>query len=506
MMKVGGLMRLKTILLILLTTVAFLLAGNNKQPAPQPPESESSGFGIQWGVSAGAAVLNGEVYNQLGIRPVITIGKLGIALDLSLYLDAQGNIREENWDDASDILSKFYYVRWGQQGDPFHVKVGNIDHFRLGYGLLMNRYSNAIDYPGTIRTGMVLGLQGETVGVDVLANNFSESFDGGGVYAGRVSFKLIGDLEVGISAVADVNQYKGLEDSDDDGIPDFVDDFPNDKKRSVDTDGDGIADDEDPDIDGDGYTDNSQDPTIVNNDPDGAVRKPNPFNINKAKNSSQIAFAADVGYPIIKQKYLQLITYAQFAQFGNGGGWGATAPGVRAKFAFIDAFAEYRIFDKKFIPEYFNTTYERERAVARGDSIFTKSNQLDAITEKLQGYVVGADFNIGDFLVFGAEYQDMRKSALELKTLRANLDLNATVIPQINTAGAYFYQNNTSLKKIFDKTEGTIMGYKIGWDIGGGATLLFDFRQTYLDKNNDGKIHGSSEVINSTLIQTVFSF
>ncbi|KAA3612469.1 MAG: hypothetical protein D8M58_20100 [Calditrichaeota bacterium] len=497
-------MRLISFVLLILFSIS-LYAGETKTPMPQP-EEQSGGFDITMGLSAGAAVLDGEVYNQIGIRPLITMGKLGIALDLSLYLDADGNIRKENWDEASDFFEKLYFVRWARPGDPFYVKAGAIDNYTLGYGLLMNHYSNAIEYPSVIRTGMEIGLQGDRLGFQGMVNNFSETFDGGGVVAGRLSFKVIGDLELGVSAVADINQFKGLKDRDGDGVPDFVDDFPNKKKYSIDTDGDGVPDGIDPDQDGDGYTDNSQDPLIANNDPDGVELKGDPLNIKNAKDKDQLAFAADIAYPVVKQKYLNLTVYSQFAQFMNDGGWGASAPGVRAKFAFINAFAEYRIFDEKFLPEYFNTTYELERVTQFGDSVLTKRQKLQLINEKLQGYVIGADFNIADFIVFGAEYQNMSKNKVELKTFRANLDLNSDLIPKIKTAGAYFYQNNTGLKKLFDKTEGTIIGYKFGYDIGGGAALVFDFRQTFRDKDGNGIIKGSDETIKSTLIQTVFTF
>lgn len=508
-------MRLHTFIILILFSVN-LFAGKNEPPMPQS-QRESGGFNFTMGLSAGAAVVDGQVYNQIGIRPLFTIGKLGIALDLSLYLDADGNIRKENWDEASDFFEKIYFVRWARPGDPFYLKAGAIDNYTLGFGLLMNHYSNTVEYPSVIRTGMELGLQGKRVGFQAMLNNFSETFDGGGVVAGRFSVKVIGDLEIGISAVADINQYKGLKDKDGDGVPDFVDDFPNKKKYSIDTDGDGVPDELDPDRDGDGFTDNPNAPDVPDasylNDDDFSEDnlKGAPFNIKNARNKGQLAFAVDIAYPFVKKKYLELTVYSQFAQFAHNGGWGASAPGVRAKFAFINAFAEYRIFDKKFIPEYFNTTYELERAVLRtvGDSSFvlTKRDALLGINERLQGYVIGADFNIADFIVFGAEFQNMSKNKVELKTFRANIDLNSDLIPKIKTAGAYFYQNNISERnKLFDKTEGTILGYKFGYDIGGGASLILDFRQTYRDLNGDGKISGSDETIRSTLIQTVFIF
>lgn len=477
---------------------------------PPPDEGGNSGFNFDLGVSAGAAVLDGTLYNQIGIRPLISIGKLGIALDLSLYMDADGNIRKENWNDAGDIFEKIYFVRWGHHGDPLYVKAGAIDHFRLGFGLLMNHYSNTIEYPSVIRTGLEFGVNTGRFSVDGMINDFGELVDGGGLLAGRVGVKLIGDLELGISAVYDVNQFKGLPDNDGDGTPDFADDFPDDANYQIDSDGDGVPDAIDPDRDGNGYTDNSQNPLVANNDPDIATiaerLKGEPFKVDEAANKSQIAFAADISYPFIQKKHLSLVAYSQYAQFGNGGGWGATAPGLRAKFAFINAYAEYRIFGKHFIPEYFNTTYELERAVVRGDSVSTKRDLLEHIEDQLKGYVIGADFDIANFLIFGAEYQNMSHNETALKTFRANLDVNASLIPKINKAGAYFYQENTELSDLFAKTEGTVLGYRLGYEIGNGASLVLDFRTTYRDKNGDGVISGSNEVVRTTQIQTVFVF
>jgi hypothetical protein len=474
---------------------------------PTPDVKDDGGF--RAGVSFGAVTIDNQIYNQIGIRPEFSIGKLGVCLDFSIYIDKDGNIRDDNWDSVNDIFEKIYYVRWGLKGDPFYAKAGAVDNYRLGFGLLVNHYSNTIQYPDVIRTGLELGMQGEKTGFDVMLNNFSELTDGGGLIAGRLSYKILGDLQIGASVVYDRNQYKALPDKDGDGIPDYIDDFPDDSDFNRDTDGDGVPDGVDPDIDGDGYTDNSQIDTIVNNDPDGCILKPEPFNIDKAKDKSQIAFAVDASYPLINFDYLKLTAYSQFAKFGNDGGWGVTAPGFLAKFAFIDMFAEYRIFDKKFIPEYFNITYELERAVFRADSSgqsvpFTKRQLLESIDEQLTGYVVGADFNLFDFMVFGAEYQNMSKKEIEFKTFRAKLDLNTSFVPKINKAGAYYSQNNAD--DLFKRTEGTILGYRLEYEISANASLLFDFRQTYRDLNGDGEISGSDEILKTTNIQTVIRF
>ena len=504
------------------------------KPAPEakPPQEEKpqprsmkKGGGVNTGVSIGAVTIDGKLYNQIGLRPEFSIGKLGVALDLSLYIDDQGNIRKENWDSARDIFEKIYYVRWGHHGDPLYVKVGAVDNYRLGFGILMNHYSNTVEYPNVIRTGLEFGLQGDRMGFDAMINNFSELTNGGGLLAGRFTYRALGKLTLGASVVYDRNQYKTLKDRDGDGVPDYLDPFPDDKNYAIDSDGDGIPDEDDPDRDGNGFTDNAEwlinhgyDSTYINDDaykadPENWALthlKPEPFNINKAKDKAQFALALDASYPIVNMKYLQLTTYAQWANFPYNNGWGITAPGFWAKFAFINAYAEYRIFSKHFLPEYFNTTYELERAVFRTSDTLgviepvSKRKLLDNVNEQLKGFVVGADFNLFNFLIFGAEYQNMSKSNLRIRTFRSTLDLNTSFIPKINRAGAYYYQNNA--RELFKKTEGTILGYRIEYEISPGASLLVDFRQTYRDLNGDGKISGPGETVKTTNIQTVIRF
>jgi hypothetical protein len=459
------------------------------------------------GINIGAVTIDGKLYNQIGLRPDVSFGKFGIGLDLTLFMDEQGKIREDNWNSPDDIFEKIYYVRWAQKGDPFYLRVGAIDHYRLGYGILMNKYNNTVEYPDVIRTGMIIGGHGEKWGLDLFINNFKEVVKGDGLYAGRVYVKPAGGLEIGGSLVLDVNQYAGLEDQDDDGVPDLLDDFPNDKTYDVDTDGDGVPDEIDPDRDGDGYTDNSQIPGIDNNDPDGTLLKPDPFNLRNAGNKSAGALAFDIAIPIVNTQWLKLVTYAQYAHIFDAG-WGVTAPAFRGKLFFLDVFAECRIFGKRFLPEYYNTTYELDRSfIINNNGLLTpgtKKETLGAIKDGSNGYAAGVGFDLFDLLYLSSEYQDMVSGNSDWKTFRANLSANTDFIPKIRTAQAYFYQQNAD--KLFRKTQGTILGYRLGYEISQSAVLLFEYRQTYQDLDGNGKIEGDTETFETTNISTVIRF
>lgn len=475
-----------------------------------------SGVGFRTGVTVGAVTIDGKLYNQIGLRPEFSIGKLGVALDLSFYIDDEGNIRDDNWNSFDDIIEKIYYVRWGHRNDPLYVKVGAIDNYRLGFGLLMNHYSNTVEYPDVIRTGVEFGMKTNGFGVDVMLNNINELFNGGGLMGARYSQNLMGGFQVGASVVFDRNQFKGLKDRDGDGTPDYLDAFPDNKKQNRDSDNDGIPDETDYDRDGDGFTDNLDlliasglDPSLINDqnylaDPvhwADEYLDPEPFNTNEADGKTQIALALDLSYPLLNYDYLKLVTYGQYANFPlNDGAWGITAPGILAKFAFVNAYAEYRVFSEKFLPEYFNITYELERATFLGDTIITKSDRLDEIDETMNGYAIGADFDLANFVIFGAEFQNMTSKSFHIRTFRSTLDLNTSFIPKINRAGAYYMQNNA--RELFKKTEGTILGYRLEYEISAGASLLLDYRITYRDLNGDGRL----EPVRSTNIQTVMHF
>ena len=58
------------------------------------------------GLAVGSATINDTIYNQVALRPELSFGKLGIGLDLVMYIDNEGNIRKDEWDEPSDFIDK----------------------------------------------------------------------------------------------------------------------------------------------------------------------------------------------------------------------------------------------------------------------------------------------------------------------------------------------------------------------------------------------------------------
>ena len=75
----------------------------------------------------GSVTIDGKVWNQIAMRPVIPFGKWGVALDLVFYFDAEGNIRSDEWDFSSGnaikntLIDKIYYIRYGFPGSPTYA-------------------------------------------------------------------------------------------------------------------------------------------------------------------------------------------------------------------------------------------------------------------------------------------------------------------------------------------------------------------------------------------------
>ena len=516
-------------------------------PEPEAEEeAEDDGEGmLAMDAGFGAVTIDGQLYNQIALRPDISIGKLGVGLDVVIYMDQDGNIRKDEWDEAKDIIDKVMYVRWGQPGDPFFVRVGTLENVVMGYGLFMNGYSNMMEYPSVRKTGHHVGFTIGNFGVENVVANYKEfSFSGESTGLGIMGLRgtySLGKLTFGTTLVMDNNQYLGLKDDDGDYIPNLVDDFPDHAKYSVDTDGDGRPDglseeididgdgitDEEYDLDGDGRTDNFE----GRNWDDDVKPKADPFDISE--NPSTVGgVSVDISYPILNMDKFKLVLFAEAGQyFGTADsmyfeengvvdkkpveyGMGATAPGLRAQiFNFLTASLEFRITpDGNFVYGLFDKNYDLERVGfidmpgmgltprTRYEKLYDNSAMMGVFGS------IGAD--VMGLVTLQAGYQHMTSDESEVKGIQGSIGIAPNLIPKVEAANAYILRMNVDDPWDIE-SEGTLLGYYVTMGLGGGATLTWDFRQSYIDLNGDGIIDTdpeSGEVVAQTSIETGFSF
>ena len=499
---------------------------------PETPE-EGSGtppkpFGMGMGI--GSVTLDGVIYNQLALRPEINIGKIGFGLDLVLYLDFEGNIRTEDWDiadDPSKLLDKILYIKYGQKTDPMWFKYGSIEGMTLGYGGLLNGYSNMMEFPSVRRIGLNTGFNIGPVGGELFFANLKDLSRGGTLTGLRTSYTVSEDfpLTFGINFVMDANMFSGLKDADKDTYPDVFDDFPDSSNMWNDTDGDGIPDPHfgldssrwDIDADGDNLYDYG-----VGTDTSIAL-KATPFSLENNK-ASALGFSADVGYPVFSGKVFSLGLYSEFNSLSfpsavtedstfnriERSGTGITIPGVRASFfSILDMTIEYRIINGSFVPSFFDQSYDLTRVVTTtvGDSTTIRTKDMFTFDENSNdltsaGVFGSASLNLFNLASFSAGYAKMVAETDTIQSFNAFINLNADNIPKISSAMAYYQRNNDANPFDFENpSENTIMGYRVGYEMSKGVSLIWDFRQFYRD---DGT--GTMEPVKQTTIETTFNF
>ena len=483
---------------------------------PKPKKPLSLGLGV------GSATIDGKLYNQVALRPELSFGKLGIGLDLPIYIDNEGNIREDEWDEASDIIDKFLYISWGQKSDLFWFKWGALNNVTLGYGGLLGGYSNMMEFPSVRKVGINTGMTFGNFGTEVFLSNMKEFTRGGTLMGLRGTYKLSDaiPLTFGMNFVMDMNQFSGLKDTDDDTYPDIFDDFPDDKDYWNDTDGDGLADKDGGNKEPDTGWDIDADGDNILDTVDGDVKlKPTPFSLKDNKATAQ-GFALDLGYPVIKSKAFSLEAYMEYNKLifpkikGDAyysrkamDGTGITVPGVRASlFSFLNVSFEYRIKQGYFAPQFFDGSYDLSRVVAEfsdsGTVIRTKEQVLLVDSSNTSGMYGSASANLFNLLSFNAAYASMKgEGDAEFNSFNALINLNAEKIPKLSVAQAYYQRNND--KNPFDFSNpsiNTIFGYKVGYEVSGGVSLIWDFRQFYRDTGT------GLEPVKQTTIETAFNF
>ena len=266
------------------------------------------------------------------------------------------------------------------------------------------------------------------------------------------------------------------------------------------------------DIDGDG--DN-----IIDSADSDLTLKPTPFSLKDNKATAQ-GFAFDLGYPILRGKSLSLEAYMEFnklifpAVAGDAyysrkamGGTGITVPGVRASlFSFLNVSFEYRIKQGFFAPQFFDGSYDLSRVVAEfsedGTIIRTKDQVVLVDSSNTSGMYGSASADLFNLVSFSASYASMKgEGDVEFNSFNAMFDINAENIPKLSVAQAYYLRNND--KNPFDFSNpsiNTIFGYKVGYEVNAGVSLIWDFRQFYRDTGN------GLEPIKQTTIETAFNF
>ncbi len=421
------------ILLLLQTSLAFA------QFEDFPKEGNgvlTGGLGLNW--------IDGKPYYSITFRPEVSFANFGVGLDIKLDIDEDGNLRKENYNEASDYLSIIRYLRYGYKNDPLYIKLGALDYYTLGHGSMMYRYNNSPTFDAR-KIGLVLDLDLGMGGIETIYSHFGEA----GVAGIRGYIRplkltplqetpILSNIEVGVSYAGDYNAYAGV-------------------------------------------TSGFYDPLLKD------------FVADEDKGNINIV-GADIGVPISLTDFSTLefyIDYAQILNFGSGTALGTiyTIKGL----GILDAYArlERRFNGKNYIPSYFNSLYEIERfSVDETTGSFTsKASLLKSINDPVNGYFGEAGIRILNMIDVVAGYQSRDKSPKN-----GVLHITAEIIPEdfpfVARAG-YDKINIEDETAVFDLDDNsycyTELGYKpVPYLI---VSLLYSWTYTPI-RDSDEKIIG----------------
>lgn len=159
-----------------------------------------------------------ENYFGLRIQPELTWGKFGFGLDIPLMFSLDGNgFRNEEYNNGSGWFRLFSYIRYGRKkADKFYVRVGTLSNTYLGYGLLMNNYTNAASFERR-KVGFEFDiLYKKVIGLETIYSDFNGFRN---IWAirpyvrplGKTDIPILKTLEFGVGLVSDrdKNRFDG---------------------------------------------------------------------------------------------------------------------------------------------------------------------------------------------------------------------------------------------------------------------------------------------------------
>jgi hypothetical protein len=492
-------------------------SGTADTSQPAAPGEEKTGFEL----SAGAMTVGDQQWTRIALGIDVPFWKFGVFFDLEMFVDQEGKFSNKGWDFKNEPLEaisrKIRYIRFGHENDPLFVKVGGLSDVTLGYGFIVDRFTNMLHYPDQKLLGVQfclndispVGITIQAVGADLKE---LRDRDHGGVGAARLAIKplkstdipILKGLSIGATYGYDRNTYAPARN----WTP-----YPDEQMIK--------------EIQDSNRLDNTM-KTILRHrgyNPDSMLTHLALEQDAKARVASFGLIGADLSVPLVNSKLVALDLYAQAGMRDDSiHGWGIGAPGVALKVWWLNAAVEYRHVEGRFLPGFFGPYYLDER-ILREPSIQTKAQMLQDDT--LNGVFGRLGFDIGDFLLVTGTYQYLIGKNVENKDQRFELTgslgkLIVNKIPKVKKLEAYLYKTRIGSDIVkydadgvplldakrnyyhdgfFDKTPFLYYGYRLGFEITKGATLICDMRFGY-QRDAWGKLIPN----NNFNAQTAFSF
>jgi hypothetical protein len=427
----------------------------------------------------GSITIDGDVYARWVFSPEISIGKLGIGLFLpAIFAPDVGIFGFEDWynhdewdfrdfnDSVNDLSTKFLFIQYAQQSDPFYFRVGGIDDFYLGHGFIVDGYSNMIYFPEQINTGIQLNIDAESFGFETIVAQVAR-FQ---AFGGRVFLRPAGSdfpLEFGATVFHDRPKPQSS------SWPAMV-------------------------------TDEDQLPRLF-------------------------FVGIDTGFPLLRSTMFSALLYANAAKLGYGyrevppaltiygveagkldfvKGLG-TGVGVKGKLAnFILYGFEYRYIFNYFEPGIINSLWENRRLTYAQElqDLIIAQEQPTYKDTKTSGVLISGGVELMHKLELGAEYEDYKRVSgtgeEPVKRGKLYARVHEGLIPRVY--GSLSYTRTENLADVFDDpfNEDTVLEGMLTYQLAPVVALRFSYNRTY-QYNDETAVF---DPVDSFGITTIFTF
>ena len=465
-------------------------------------EDSTSSVDVVGTGSFGAATIEGKIYNQISFRPELRYKKLGVGLDINFYIDENGEVYDGNWlvDDKKTtfqtIMDKIYYVRWGSRYDNFYFRVGALESVTLGYGALVDGYSNAMEYTQIKKLGLDLIYGTDKFKLEFVNSNFTTSPALIG-FSGK--YNMSSRMNLFISIAHDRNQLTRLDE--------IYASRPEDEWRSTCEE---VLGEYNQSID-----ENIDDITGLCQGYYSDLESETPYG-DAVDEITGISIGADY---VLSES---MSFYTEWAHLigeidgrnENGDiekeslGHGIVLPGFIYRFKNGLFRAEYRqTLTQNFVFNYWDRSYDIERAIQVPNENSDGDNSYYTKKEKLYNYgTMGGlyafiSYDILKIMNFGFGYQNMKGEIWDSisnnyiedsnRSFRTSLNLKPNLIPKMNKV-EYFYQRNNDLNldivNLFKENEygnfgyesiHAVHGYNIGVEAAANISIIYQSRTTY---------------------------
>lgn len=349
----------------------------------------------------GPANINNTNFQQITLMPEFGIGQFAIGLYFPIYMNlAIGPVPATSWhnysdwdfrnwkDGFSDAINKFLYIRYGEKGTPpVYVKAGNINNFTIGFGFLMNRYSNMVHFPEVKKFGLEFDIATTYGGFESMCSDLT-LFE---IYGGRFYInplfwthsKLLQKFNIGYSHIVDTN------------------------------------------------------PSLILNEP---ALHFHGFDagINVIHNNMlQLSLYANFGYAYLHDKAGKITSYQ-----GS-----AFVPGLKGKFLFILYKLEYRNLSNNFPVEYFDINYEDTRT---SKYLSIQPGFAGKAFNDSKGILGDLGFSFGKYGSFSTTFWDNLNSPVDDNRLHSELIIAKGLIPKIYGTVSFDKYDIVSFKDLYD--------------------------------------------------------